>query len=289
MKTLTADMAAALEAPTIHLVTCVSIVGALGDSLRMTSFEEDLIIDGEVYRSDIPFDRSAVKLFANLDTGDMSIDGRSVEAAVQTLFRIGALDGARVFVFSVIPGNLAAGRLNLIGGYVGSVVTGANGRFRIEVQSAVQRLSQTIGPVHQPECRADLGDSKCKVDLTGFTKTGTVLTVAEGRELQEFTADINEPRASADTWFAYGVVTWLTGANARVVREVRLGSHADVKLRLPTPSPIQVGDTFRIVAGCDKRISTCIRKYRNAGNFQGEPAMPGNDYILDYQTDILVE
>jgi uncharacterized phage protein (TIGR02218 family) len=48
------------------------------------------------------------------------------------------------------------------------------------------------------------------------------------------------------------------------------------------PRPIEVGDTFDITAGCDKRLETCRDRFSNVVNFGGFPHMPGNDYALAY-------
>ena len=44
--------------------------------------------------------------------------------------------------------------------------------------------------------------------------------------------------------------------------------------------PVEVGDTFAITAGCDKRWSTCREKFGNGANFRGFPHIPGNDFVL---------
>lgn len=49
-------------------------------------------------------------------------------------------------------------------------------------------------------------------------------------------------------------------------------------LQLQMPHPIQVGDTFEAVAGCDKLLSTC-KKFNNVINFRGFPHLPGRDAL----------
>jgi uncharacterized phage protein (TIGR02218 family) len=46
------------------------------------------------------------------------------------------------------------------------------------------------------------------------------------------------------------------------------------------PEPIAAGDAFRVTAGCDKRLGTCLAKFANVPNFRGFPHMPGNDFVL---------
>ena len=47
---------------------------------------------------------------------------------------------------------------------------------------------------------------------------------------------------------------------------------------------IAEGDTFRIVAGCDKQFATCRSKFANTANFRGFPHVPGNDFMLSLAT-----
>jgi uncharacterized phage protein (TIGR02218 family) len=52
-----------------------------------------------------------------------------------------------------------------------------------------------------------------------------------------------------------------------------------VVLAQAMPYAIQVGNSFQIVAGCDKTHQTCISKFNNIINFRGEPFVPGTDAI----------
>ena len=87
----------------------------------------------------------------------------------------------------------------------------------------------------------------------------------------------------AQGYFTYGLVTWLTGANAGYSMDVRQFTPGLVTLALPMSYPIAVGDTYTIVAGCDKTAATCKTRYGNLMNFRGEPFVPGTDAILRVQ------
>ena len=98
-----------------------------------------------------------------------------------------------------------------------------------------------------------------------------------------FTAAITEPRA-VDGWFAGGVLTFETGANAGASMEVK-GWTRDpgrIELYLPLGYPIEPGDVFRIHPGCDKRLDTCLDRFANVLNFRGEPYIPGQDLLMSY-------
>ena len=85
--------------------------------------------------------------------------------------------------------------------------------------------------------------------------------------------------ATAD-WFAEGLATWTSGANDGLTVKVKTSSDANaITLTLPMLSPITLGDTMTLVAGCRKRLSDCSGKFNNVINFQGEPHLPGVDQI----------
>jgi uncharacterized phage protein (TIGR02218 family) len=94
--------------------------------------------------------------------------------------------------------------------------------------------------------------------------------------------------AYATNWFTRGLITWLSGGNAGRKSEVRLhakeGSLARIELWQRTVEPIAAGESFRIVAGCDKQFSTCKAKFDNVANFRGFPHVPGNDFMLSVAT-----
>ena len=62
--------------------------------------------------------------------------------------------------------------------------------------------------------------------------------------------------------------------------EVKEFAATGVVLALAMGKSIQVGDTFDIIAGCDKTRETCQSKFSNIINFRGEPDVPGVDKLL---------
>ncbi len=79
-----------------------------------------------------------------------------------------------------------------------------------------------------------------------------------------------EPHIETLTAYAYGVWDATT--------ELLKMTSDDV---MPMPYAIMVGDSYSVVAGCDKIFSTCAGRFDNAVNFRGEPHVPGTDRILE--------
>ena len=81
-------------------------------------------------------------------------------------------------------------------------------------------------------------------------------------------------------YFAYGKVTWTSGANAGFAMDVKSFSPGVVMLAMAMPHAIAVGDTYSIVAGCDRLFGTCRDRWHNIIRFRGEPYIPGQDVVL---------
>ena len=128
-------------------------------------------------------------------------------------------------------------------------------------------------------CRvAALGDAQCGVILAGYQ---TAVTVASVVSDVRFT--VMPGGAFGDGYFSYGRITFTSGDNAGLVREIK--SHVDsgdedLTLQQPFPYTVQPGDAATVEAGCDRRLETCRDRFSNVANFRGEPHVPGSDYLM---------
>jgi uncharacterized phage protein (TIGR02218 family) len=212
---------------------------------------------------------------------NLDVDGVFDAATItEEALRAGLFDHAEVRVFLVNWADLSMGVLKMRRGWFGEVMLNENGKFRTELRGMAQALAQQIGEMYSPECRADLGDNRCKVDLAAWTRTGTVTAVTD-RAVFIATLD---GAASADGWFNGGLLTWTTGANAGRAIEVKSWTAGTGRLELfiAVGYAIQIGDAFTVYPGCDKRLETCIGRFNNVINFRGEPYVPGIDAIMQY-------
>jgi len=88
----------------------------------------------------------------------------------------------------------------------------------------------------------------------------------------------------AQGYFTYGTLIWTSGDNEGYSQDVWRFSAGQVTLMVPMTYAIQAGDTFSIVAGCDRLFQTCKDRYNNVLNFRGEPDVPGIDAITSSQS-----
>ena len=164
----------------------------------------------------------------------------------------------------------------LVRGWFGEITINQN-TIVIELRGITQKLQQPVGIVSTKTCRARLGDDFCGVNLAPLTYTYTVTGVTDKRT---FTA--SGASGQPDDLFGEGTVQWLTGDNViGKPLKVKSFSNGTFVLVLPVVLDIQVGDTFRAIVGCRKRLmEDCKAKFNNVLNFQGEPHRPTVDDLV---------
>lgn len=215
----------------------------------------------------------------------LSVDSNEVDGALQSdviseeALHRGAYDGARVSIFLVNWQDVSV-RILLRSTEIGEV-TCEDGAFRAELRGIMQRLNHVSGRLFENTCDADLGDDRCRVDLDRqeFKADGTIIDLLD---TQTFTV-IGLTDYSAG-WFDRGLLRWTSGDNLNQQVEIDLqlkaGNQDKLRIWLPMSSPIAVGDTFSVIAGCDKQFVTCREKFTNSVNYQGFPHIPGNDVVF---------
>lgn len=86
--------------------------------------------------------------------------------------------------------------------------------------------------------------------------------------------------AVASEYFQGGVVTFTSGNNKGLSAEVKNYYPQYVFLATRLVGKVQIGDTYTILAGCDKLASTCHDRFDNIDCFRGFNLIPGNDNYL---------
>lgn len=284
MKSASAGLAAHLAGESLTLATLWRIVRRDGQVFTFTDHNRDIVYGGETYLAAIGYQRSAITSNSDLAVDETELLGMLDSASIsEDELRAGLWDGASVRIFVVNWADLTQGELKLRRGTIGEVIVRDDGSFRAELRGLAQPLQATVGSLYQAECRADLGDARCKIDLSfgaGWTKQGTVEAVNSSVELVFQDDGIG---SHIDTYFEGGVAIWQTGTNAGVIREVVAWNQAGRVLSLLAPPPFMpnVGDVLYVQPGCDKRAVTCKAIYNNFLNFRGEPFVPGANALLE--------
>jgi uncharacterized phage protein (TIGR02218 family) len=282
MRALPPGLQAHLDSGTTTLCWCWRVTRRDGVSFGFTDHDRDLDFDSTTFEAATGFTASEIK-----DQVGLSVDNLEVTSALvsdrlsETALATGDFDDAKVEIFRVNwsePSQHVRVRTGSIGEVRRSGVS-----FTAEVRGLAHYLQQPSGRLFQYGCDAEIGDSRCGVDLSTsqYRGDGTVTETETPRllivaGLDDFDAD----------WFTRGLVTFTSGANAGRSIEVKRHSMTDdvVEIELWQSLPVTPtsGDAFTITAGCDKTFPTCRARFSNGLNFRGFPHMPGNDFIASY-------
>ncbi len=281
MRQITEALAARLGREATTLALCWRIVRRDGVALGFTAHDRELFVEGMAYRPAPGAVPSAIELSDGLDADTMEVAGAlSGDGVAEVDLRAGRFDGALVETFLIDWERPDAGRLVLTRGTLGTVER-RDGAFTAELRGATAALAASPVELVSPECRAELGDRRCRVDLARFTVVATANQVTDAARFEVMSP--SEPEG----WFAYGRARFLDGPAAGLSAEIVASSGASeatltIELREPLAVAPGVGDRVELRAGCDKRFSTCRAKFGNALNFRGEPHVPGTDALLRY-------
>ena len=278
MKTLSPSLAAHLGSETTTLAQLIKITRRDGAVKGLTDHDRDLTVAGVTYHADGAFDFSSLShdtdLAAESDPVTGLLDSNQISEAD---LRAGLYDRARIDVYLCNWSDLSQGVMQLRRGWLGEV-TLQGGQYQASLHGLHDLLEREVGETYTPECRYDLGDSRCQVSLAAYTVTGNVTSTINDLQF----ADAS--RSEADGVFAYGRLIWTSGANLGTTMDVQGwdGTGKIFSLWLPVPHPITTGDSYQVQRGCDKRFTTCRTTFNNAVNFGGFPHLPGINRILQY-------
>lgn len=269
-----AGFAASLAAETTALALVWRIVRSDGVALGFTAHDRPITLDGMIYRPAPGMAPSAVSASDGYEADAMEVAGVLAGDAISAAdLEAGRYDGARVTLALVDWEHPDRGTMRLAAGALGRIERRGES-FTAELRGAAHALALSPIELTSPECRAELGDERCRVDLAARTRLARV-TAVDGLSV---TTDL----AAADEAFAYGRLRSIDGANAGIDRAIAASAGGAVTLRSGFPFAFAAGDRIELREGCDKRFATCRSRFGNAANFRGEPHLPGGDSLAQY-------
>ena len=166
MKSVSSGLAAHLGERLTTLATCWRVERRDGVVFGFTDHDADLEFESVTYRAKTGYRRAAIAGRSDLSVDDTEVDGILDAAEIDAAsLRAGLWDGAEVRIFLVDWSDLTQGPLRLRKGRLGEVIARDDGTFRAELRGLAQALNVTVGELYTPECRADLGDARCRVPL----------------------------------------------------------------------------------------------------------------------------
>lgn len=361
MKNVSVALASHLAGTVTSVATCWLVTLDSGTVLGFTDHDEDIVIDGLRYESSPNYSATDIQSTAALSVDNLELSGMQGQPSItEEDVLAGLWDNAKVEIFQVNYEDLSQGRLLQRSGTLGEV-TLERGAFKAELRGMMQAYTTAIVELCSPSCRAELGDNRCKVDMTSRTYTGIVegvstngLTVYDSTRVEDgptgsvditgitnanpgvvslfdaslilsdrqavtlsgivgpsslnavtvvrnptaTTFELGVDTSNTDDYppyitggtvtllgfeagvFDYGLFTFDTGANAGLSMEVKSYVPGQITFQLPFPKPIDVGDEYTIVEGCDKSHATCKLRFNNILNRRAEDFVPGIDKVI---------
>lgn len=261
-----------LDGDLTTLALCWRIERRDGVAIGLTDHDRDLVVDGLVHRAAPGMTPSAIRRSDGLEPDTMDVRGAVSSGAISEADLLaGRWDGARVLLFGVDWCG-GGGRVTLGEGRIGAVELSEAG-FAAELAGATVTLDRPVVEATSPDCRANLGDRRCRVAMAGRRRFARVAACADA----VVTLDRAEPVANA---YGGGTLRWFGGPYAGLEAGIVRSDGATVTLF--DAVAVAAGTLVEVIEGCDKRIATCAGRFGNAVNFRGEPYLPGIDLLTRY-------
>ncbi|QIK41339.1 DUF2163 domain-containing protein [Pontivivens nitratireducens] len=282
MRDIPQEMQARLDSGATTMCRCWLVTRKDGVALGFTDHDRALLVDGVRYEADSGLSAGALDQATGLSADNGEVLGAlSANAIREVDIAAGLYDGAEVRQW-LVDWQRPDLRIALFTGRIGEIRR-RQGAFEAELRSLVDDLNRPVGRALNHDCDATLGDARCGVDVTdpAWCTDGTVDAIeGDGALIVDGLAGY------APDWFAGGVVTWISGANAGAKSAIRHDTTRNgvrlLGLRTGTAFAVAAGDTFSVLAGCDRRAETCRTKFDNFLNYRGFPHIPGEDWMTSY-------
>lgn len=250
-----------------------------GHVLGFTDHDCDLSFDGVTFSARTGLTAGALEKSTGLAVDNTEVMGALSDVAIREEdIRAGRYDGAEITAY-LVNWETPEERSVLFRGHFGEMTWG-NGEFRVELRGLTQTLNQPRGRVYHPECGAVLGDNRCRINTSLPDYSRQVPLLSGGQSQALVFAPVE---GLAEGWFNYGLIVVETGGGAgqtaRIKADYVKANQRIVELWHSLPIALAAGDRVRLVAGCDRRASTCRTKFGNFLNFRGFPHIPGEDWL----------
>lgn len=266
-------MTSILDGPLTSLALCWRIERSDGAGLALTSHDSVLSLGGRSFEAAPGMIPAAIQRRAGLEPSGSEVAGAiSTGSLEEADLSLGRWDGARIELLAVDWDRTEVQAISLSAGELGEVRL-EDGEFKAELRGASARLEAAVCPETSPECRAELGDKKCRVGLAGRSILAQVVQ-AEGHTL------VLDRSVTAD--FLWGRARFMSGENCGLASVTVKVDANRTELRDRPRGEVKPGDWLELRHGCDKSFATCTGRFANAANFRGEPHLPGNDLLTRY-------
>lgn len=273
-KALDAPIAAHIATGFPTLAWAVEIIRTDGAAFRWCTGTRPAPIEGEIYTpaDGLTLSSIASSVGFNVDNGKFTIGDSDLVVRADILD--GVWDGAAYRFFQYNWASPSDGIINWPNGWLANAEPRV-GAFDMEFRDYRAALLQDTTRVHQYACPYELGDAKCRKDLTDFTALAEPITSVASRREVTFAG-----YTEVADWATEGRLLFTSGANANGIWR-QIESHAAggvITFTRELPHPALPGDEATIIAGCRHRPNEdCRDKFGNMVNNGGCNTKPSVD------------
>ena len=240
-----------------------------GQVMAFSDHDSDLTVGGVTYEASAALTPSEAVSSLGLAVDDQEVQGGiSSDSISESDLAAGIYDGA---VVEVIEIDWSTGeKTETIGIYNLGEVSRTESAFSAELRSGAGALAQSRGRYIAGTCDAELGDSRCGVDIEPLAGAGEITYISGDAEFM-----VSGLEAALSDAYSSGTLVWTSGNNLGQTQEVSFHQDQNLGLWRPPLYQVQAGDTFDIFPGCDKSFETCLARFGNGANFRGCPTVIG--------------
>ena len=217
MKTIGAALTTHIGQEVTTLATLWRLTRTDGQEFFFTDHDQDIVYSGDTYESAVGYNRTAIDNAVGFNVDNLDVEGFLESSSLQeSELRAGLFDYATVRIMIVNWDDLTQGEIKQRKGWIGEVTySELTGRFRTELRGLTQAYSQKMLEIYQPECRADLGDGRCKIAInpTFLGRSQAVVLSADslahmGRYAVDTTLDGTTSNPSSPIWQVTEDLVW---------------------------------------------------------------------------------
>ena len=279
MKNISNNLKELLNKDYIKLAKCFTITLQTGEIIGLTEHSQDLQINNTTYYSSNGFEHNNSDFTSNLSNSISEIIGLIDNNTININDIItGKFDNAKIEIFYIDTNDENFEKIHITTGNITSININ-DGKITFSINNILNVLDKTIGDIYSPLCRAQFCDQKCLLNINDYTFTSKITHVKSDTE---FLYDISSIGVKDKNYFKYGIVIFTSGKNINQSMEIKQSFDNDIILNTKLNYSLTVGDTFKIIVGCDKTISSCINKFNNAINFRGEPHIANTTKVYKF-------
>jgi len=193
--------------------------------------------------------------------------------------QLGLFDAATITItssFSLSYGDMRNGIVVRFGGTITEIRQTGRTSAEADCKPDTFTLNQQMPrQVLQPGCRWVFGDAGCTIDKSLFT-TNDMIGAGSTKSIIVPGTALGHP----DGYFTQGVLKMTSGQNTGLSAFVKLHVSGNLQLNRPLLFPVNPGDTFSVIAGCDHTQNTCLQKFSNSINYGGQSYIPNTEFAI---------